>query len=65
MVLRSDPSGARAYVDDHYVGLTPVMTQVSYGTHVVRLELDGYETWNAPVTVELKDQVITGELEEE
>ncbi len=65
VVLRSDPSGARAYVDDHYVGLTPVMTQVSYGTHVVRLELDGYETWNAPVTVELKDQVITGELEEE
>ncbi len=40
--IRSSPSGAAAYVDDQFVGYTPVRFGTTAGTHTVRLELSGY-----------------------
>jgi hypothetical protein len=43
--IRSNPPGARVYVDDYEVGTTPCSTDfIYYGTRKVRLVKPGYET---------------------
>ncbi len=45
MILRTNPPGALAYVDDNEVGLTPVaISPIYYGSRKIRLVKDGYET---------------------
>jgi serine/threonine-protein kinase len=46
------PSGARVYVDGRLVGTTPMsLASIRIGSHVVRLELDGYRRWSDSVRV--------------
>jgi hypothetical protein len=48
----SRPSGARVYIDGHYVGNTPYRAaSVPPGQRAVRLELDGYGPWATNVTL--------------
>ncbi len=50
--IRSDPPGAKAYLDDEPVGVTPVTVPFSfYGTREVRLARDGYRPHRALVTL--------------
>ena len=49
--ITSDPTGADAYVDDQFVGTTPVRFGTRSGSHRVRLELDGYRSYTESVTV--------------
>ena len=45
MTIRSNPPGARVYVDDYEIGDTPVSASFTYyGTRKIRLVKDGYET---------------------
>jgi len=45
MLIRSDPPGAKVYVDEYEVGTTPVAHSFTYyGTRKIRLVKDGYET---------------------
>jgi hypothetical protein len=45
MMIRSDPPGARVYVDDYDVGVTPTSASFTYyGRRKIRLVKDGYET---------------------
>ncbi len=45
MMIRSNPPGARVYVDDYDIGDTPVSANFTYyGTRKIRLVKDGYET---------------------
>ena len=50
--ITSDPTGADAYVDDQFVGTTPVRFGTRSGSHRVRLELDNYRSYSETVTVE-------------
>ena len=43
------PGGAQVFVDGRYVGVTPVVWDVSAGSHVVRIEREGYERWSGAV----------------
>jgi hypothetical protein len=44
-LVRSNPPGARVFVDDYEIGTTPIATDfVYYGTRKIRLVKDGYET---------------------
>jgi hypothetical protein len=44
--VTSSPSGAKTYVDGSYYGRTPqVINGLSVGSHTVRVEYDGYQTW--------------------
>lgn len=43
------PGGAHVFVDGRYVGVTPVVWDVSAGSHVVRIEREGYERWSGAV----------------
>jgi serine/threonine protein kinase len=51
--LASTPSNARVYLDDASVGTTPLaLPDLEVGrAYVVRLELDGRETWSQSITV--------------
>lgn len=49
MTIRSNPPGALVYVDDYYIGTTPVSTDfIYYGKRKIRLVKDGYEILNVP-----------------
>ena len=43
--IRSSPSGARVYLDNHYIGITPlVFTLARLGQHKLTLKKEGYYT---------------------
>ncbi len=49
MTVRSNPGGARGYIDDRQIGVTPFSTEFTYyGTRKIHLERDGMKS----VTVE-------------
>ena len=49
----SRPPGATIYVDEIRIGVTPItMNNVAPGTHQVRMELLGHQTWRTTVTVD-------------
>lgn len=44
LTLRSNPTGARVWIDDRLVGRTPLEREVTAGEHEVRVELPGHVT---------------------
>jgi len=50
--IYSTPSGAEAYVDGVYRGLTPVVISLDAGTHDVEVRLDGYGAYRTTVNVQ-------------
>ncbi len=45
LTIRSNPPGAQVYIDDQYIGVTPVSTSfIYYGTRKVQLVKSGFET---------------------
>ena len=52
IVISSDPSGADAYLDNQYKGITPLtLTSVSPGSHTVTLKVNGYADSTVTVSV--------------
>jgi protein kinase-like protein/PEGA domain-containing protein len=52
LFVDSQPRGATLYVDDKFVGTTPLaIPAVTAGEHTVRLESDGRAAWSSPVRV--------------
>lgn len=52
LYIVSTPSGANAYTDGTYKGVTPLtLTGVSPGTHVVELDMSGYYDWKSTITL--------------
>jgi hypothetical protein len=49
--VASEPAGAQVVIDGRPVGVTPFQSEVRAGSHVVRVELDGYSRWSASVQV--------------
>ncbi len=50
--VESSPSGAKVYVDGRYKGVTPTsISNVSVGTHKVKVVKSGYQTWIEDVYV--------------
>ncbi|MBI3046875.1 MAG: PEGA domain-containing protein [Acidobacteria bacterium] len=57
----SRPPGATIYLDEVRVGVTPLtMNTVMPGTHQVRVEMLGRETWRTSVTVKEGEQLFVG-----
>jgi len=53
----SRPSGARVYLDNKQIGVTPMaMPSVRAGEHAIRLELGGYRHWTSSVRVVAGEQ---------
>ncbi|CAN5886546.1 PEGA domain-containing protein [soil metagenome] len=49
--ITSNPSGAEAYVDGQFVGYTPVRYGTQSGSHEVRVQLSGYNTFSSNVNL--------------
>jgi len=53
--LTSTPSGASVYIDENFVGVTPlIVNNLMIGTHVVRLEKSDYHIWTGKITINSK-----------
>ncbi len=51
--IRSNPQGARVYIDGTYKGTTPIsISSIRAGTHQIRIKMSGYEEWVENVYVE-------------
>jgi len=55
LVISSNPSRAKVYVDGVYFGLTPLRAEFSAGIHEVSIKLDGYQTSSEKVSVRKGD----------
>jgi hypothetical protein len=53
--IRSEPDGARVYVDGDYRGETPLTIELEKRTHRVRLEKEGFEPRTSHVSVKTND----------
>lgn len=52
LAISSNPIGAQVYLDNNYLGLTPLTSPaVQAGSHVVLLKLSGYADWQGTVQV--------------
>lgn len=57
LLVVSEPSGARVFVNGRLVGSTPLdLHEVPVGSRVVRVEADGYEAWASAVRVVANQQ---------
>ena len=53
IAVHSTPAGAEVYLDNAYVGISPLtIPSVSPGSHVVLLTMPGYANWQATVQVQ-------------
>ncbi len=53
IIVESEPTNARIFVDSDYIGVTPAeICQVVPGKYAVDIKMDGYETWKKRVIVE-------------
>ncbi|MDR2939270.1 MAG: PEGA domain-containing protein [Clostridiales bacterium] len=53
--ITSQPEGADVYIDNQYIGLTPVETDIVYGYHTIIISKDGYTTVNSPLDVKAEE----------
>ncbi len=61
LLVRSRPPGATVRVDGVAVGVTPMeVSDVAFGTHLVRIELPGYRPWVSEVDVAGTEQIRVG-----
>jgi hypothetical protein len=57
----SRPAGATIYLDDVRLGVTPLtINTVTPGTHQVRMEMLGHDTWRSSLTVKEGEQHFVG-----
>ena len=56
LMINSQPRGARIFLNDRYVGQTPMLIRaLPAGSRAVRLRLDGYQPWSRGVSVVAND----------
>ncbi|MBN1271530.1 MAG: protein kinase [Candidatus Aminicenantes bacterium] len=51
VTIRTNPSGARVFIDDSPVGTSPLQSTLDYGGHNIRLEKDGHRIFEETVNV--------------
>jgi len=66
LYVQSRPPGAEVYLDGQLVTTTPFqLSGITPGRHIIRIDLQGYRTWSAPVSVEPGAHIgITAALEQ-
>lgn len=61
--VRSTPDDADILLDDAFVGSTPSTVGVSTGDHVLKVNKNGYKTWQRNIRITTGRIVVTAELE--
>ena len=61
--VKSQPSGARVYLDNQFMGYTPLaLPQVAVGQHLLRVERPGFTRWGQILELTPEDQEVNVEL---
>lgn len=55
--IDSEPAGATLLADGQVLGTTPMTAQLDAGKHELRLQLDGFQTWQQILRVEQQQQL--------
>lgn len=64
VAMNSEPAGAKVYIDEKYVGKTPLVSGVTQGAHSVVLKKAGYDDWSKEIDAGLEEfSEITATLE--
>lgn len=51
VTIKSSPSGAKLYVDNAYMGVTPYSMPMSFGQHKIKLDNNGKKTLEETITI--------------
>ena len=55
--IMSKPSNAMILIDGNEAGMTPaIVGDLSPGTHMVNISMDGYDAWSQSVEIDAKQQ---------
>ena len=49
--ITTDPPGAYIFINGYYIGISPVTTSAEYGEIVIRAQMQGYITVDAPMSI--------------
>ena len=53
LYVQSSPAGADVYLDERLVSTTPFqLSAIAPGRHTLRIDMQGYRPWSAPVSIE-------------
>jgi hypothetical protein len=63
MTITTEPLGAMVYVDGRRIGKSPTRTEVTYGTHKVRVDLKDYKASSRVVNVQVAEVAVPFRLE--
>ncbi len=58
LVINSVPDEAFVFIDGDFVGKTPVSVKLESGTHVLRLEKEGYETYEKLISLDSDTSIL-------
>lgn len=50
--IDTNPTGAEVYIDDSFIGISPIDAQVPYGQHKISLIKEGYSPLHIPVSLD-------------
>lgn len=64
MAVSSNPMGASVYIDDVYIGITPVTKNIEEGEHQVMFKMEGYYDMTLPIKVDNMLKPVHATLEE-
>ena len=51
LTITTDPAGAHIYIDNAYIGLSPVTTSIEYGLKTITVKKEGYVEISFPQTI--------------
>ena len=63
--ITTDPDNAQVYIDDAYVGLSPVQISIEYGKHNICVKKDSYADSHLPVEINSENSNYEIKLEEQ
>ena len=63
VTISTTPSAAYIFLDELYVGLSPILVDTEYGEHTVRIERNDYDTLNGSINVTGPNQTFHFKLE--
>ncbi len=53
--VKTEPEGADIFIDNVYIGISPLKTSVTYGYHTITIKKPGYTSIDSPITVDKQD----------
>ena len=60
--ILTEPAGADVYIDNQFVGKSPLATKVKHENHNIRVEKPGYETGVAQITSSISGWAVVGAM---